>query len=257
MDSREATQFRNKTVPLYLPIADGPRRGLKQMLPIIIYNYIYRRWFQPYRTSIYQGQFIIKIIHPDHQVLTSDLDSAVSLAMRMHTMINDRLDSIEAEPFYTTLPLFIAIMIVVTGQLYPTCGILRNITKMSVLVMATGEQGGLSASITFDSIANGAKPICVGGLNGVETDLETAIEFFMSLEKRKEASFGPQPDPVAALGSPACSPRQGRYKQSRSYADRLRWMGDTIVGPRSEWVDTEEYKRWASGGAYVDAGMMT
>ncbi|KAK2674814.1 hypothetical protein RAB80_009798 [Fusarium oxysporum f. sp. vasinfectum] len=112
---------------------------------------------------------------------------------------------------------------------------------MSVLVMATGEQGGLSASITFDSIANGAKPICVGGLNGVETDLETAIEFFMSLEKRKEASFGPQPDPVAALGESGV----------------LRWMGDTIVGPRSEWVDTEEYKRWASGGAYVDAGMMT
>ncbi|RKL42284.1 hypothetical protein BFJ70_g5026 [Fusarium oxysporum] len=101
-------------------------------------------------------------------------------------MINDRLDSIEAEPFYTTLPLFRAIMIVVTGQLYPTCGILRNITKMSVLVMATGEQGGLSASISFDSIANGAKPICVGGLNGVETDLETAIEFFIPWKSVKK-----------------------------------------------------------------------
>ncbi|KAF4958392.1 hypothetical protein FGADI_2558 [Fusarium gaditjirri] len=134
-------------------------------------------------------------------------------------MINTRLGSIEADLSYN----------------YPTCDVLRNIAKMSVLVMATEEQDGRSAPTTFDSTANSAKLIHSGGLNKVETDLETAIEHLMPLEKHEEAAFGPQTDPVAAMGS------------HRDLNDRLGWRGDTNVCPSSDWVDPEKYKTWRGG----------
>ncbi|KAF4456618.1 hypothetical protein F53441_1276 [Fusarium austroafricanum] len=139
MDTHEADHFRNKTMALYLVWADGPKKGLELMLPIIVRNFVYRRWFRPYRTIIDQGQFVAKIMHPRDQPLVADVESAVISAMRMHIMINNRLDTIETEPFYTTLPLFRALMIVLPGQNYDTCGDLRIIGKTKVLVMATGE----------------------------------------------------------------------------------------------------------------------
>ncbi|KAM0494953.1 hypothetical protein ACHAP8_008331 [Fusarium lateritium] len=114
---------------------------------------------------------------------------------------------------------------------------MKNIASLKVLVMATGERKGLSAPIDFSMITDEAKAVRYAGLNGVETKLETAIDFVMALERREEAVFGQQPDEFAA----ARSLRRDFYEESQSYADRLGWTGGTIVGPSSQWVSDKEF----------------
>ncbi|KAL6915351.1 hypothetical protein FSST1_006846 [Fusarium sambucinum] len=126
---------------------------------------------------------------------------------------------------------------------------MKNIASLKVLVMATGERKGLSAPIDFSMITDEAKAVRYAGLNGVETKLETAIDFVMALERREEAVFGQQPDEFAA----ARSLGPDFYEESQSYADRLGWTGGTIVGPSSQWVSGKRFPTWTGHGVYVNA----
>jgi hypothetical protein len=58
-----ALDFFNKTVPIYITRGDiqkhGPHSGL---LSAVLHNYLYRKWFRPYRTDIERSQFIAKIV---------------------------------------------------------------------------------------------------------------------------------------------------------------------------------------------------
>ncbi|KAF5005559.1 hypothetical protein FDECE_8011 [Fusarium decemcellulare] len=246
-----APEIRNKTVPIYLLHSDEEKRGLAALILMVIHNSIYRKWFRPYRSDIEYGQFVAKVINCCGQPHTKDEDSAVGLAMRMHTTINTCLDSIQALPFYTTRPLFRAMAIVIPGQNYHTCGVVSRIATVSVLIVLTGETEGLSAPISFDSIADRAEVVTVGGKAGVRTDLGTAISFVMFLEEREDAFFGPQPDPVASTAHA----ETGRwvYEGEQSWAEALGWYNEPLVGPSSRWVDGEKYPDWTGGGAHMDA----
>ncbi|KAM0548864.1 hypothetical protein ACHAPJ_009720 [Fusarium lateritium] len=247
--------FRNKTVPIYLLIGEAGRYGLTSLLQMVLHNYLYKKWFRPFRSDIEQGQFVAKVLKVNGQSDTKDEASAIDLAMRMHTAINNRLDSLEAKDFYITRPLFRAVAIVVPGQNYSTCGVISHLATMPVLVILSGENEGLSPPISFDRIASKAELITVGGKVGVRTDLETAIDFIMFLEHRQDSVFGPQPDPVAALTSTGKRGEQ-LYEYERIKAKLLGMDGEFPLSPSSQWVDTGIYQDWTGSGAHDDAVVM-
>ncbi|KAM5350808.1 hypothetical protein ACJ41O_007313 [Fusarium nematophilum] len=255
LDGALALDFRNKTVPIYLLSGSAEKRAQSYLLQTAIHNYIYPRWFHPYRTDIECGQFVAKVVPFFNDPDTEDEDSAVDLAMRMHTIINNRLDSIEAPQFYTTRPLFRAMAIIIPGQNYHTCGMVFRIATMPVLIVLTGEDEGLSAPISLDSIADKAEVIMVDGKSGVRTDLETAIGFVMFLEEREDAAFGPQPDPVASTAYRRIDAEGGYplYEGEEYKAGRLGWNEGPLVGPSSQWVDMDKYPDWTGYGARTNA----
>ncbi|RTE83216.1 hypothetical protein BHE90_002207 [Fusarium euwallaceae] len=255
LDRSQTLDFRNKTVPVYLLTGEGEKTGLSGLLLMVLHNYLYRRWFRPYRSNIECGQFVAKVVLTIDQPDTKDEDSAVDLAMRMHTMINTRLDSIKAPQFYTTRPLFRAIAIVIPGQSYYTCGLVSRIATMPVLLVLTGEHEGLSAPISFDSIADRTETVTIGGKEAVRTNLETAVDFVMFLEKREESAFGPQPDPIASTDASALGDWTGEwiYENVQLMANQLGWDDEPLVGPSSQGADTDKYPDWTGQGAHTDA----
>jgi hypothetical protein len=50
----------NKSVPVYI-IPDGRHK----LVRVVLLNYIYRRWFRPYKTEIDCNRFICKITTTD------------------------------------------------------------------------------------------------------------------------------------------------------------------------------------------------
>ncbi|KAF5528772.1 hypothetical protein FPHYL_14350 [Fusarium phyllophilum] len=206
LNKRQALRFRNKTVLIYV-LKGGGIGGLWGP----VHNCLYRRWFQPYLSDVDHGEYTAMAMKPLDQPLTSNDYAAVSHVLDIHSMINHRLDSVELEtpPFYTTRPLFRAFFIAIPGRNWGGCAALEHIASLKVLIVLTGETKGLSAPISFASIADKSEARTLNGLEAVETDLETAIDFVMDLEHREEDVFGLQPDPVAA--SRGMRPFTSRY----------------------------------------------
>ncbi|KAG4259821.1 hypothetical protein FPRO03_12471 [Fusarium proliferatum] len=183
---------------------------------------------------------------PIDQPRISNDDDAVSHVLDVHSMINRRLDSIEHEtpPFYTTRPLFKAFFIAIPGRNWGGCAALENIASLKVLIVLTGETKGLSAPISFASIADKSEARTLNGLEAVETNLETAVDFVMELEYREEDVFGLQPDPVAASRGMCPFTQEPLHEWVQRWAGRLGWKGGKIVGPSSPWVDMNMYIAW-------------
>lgn len=137
-------------------------------------------------------------------------------------------------------PLFRALAVAIRVQHYDVE--LTDIGRMPVTLVRTGVEDGLSAPITFDSIASHLTMVVLSGANGVmtavETDLETAVGFLMDLEQREIATFGLRPDPVEStrnLQSGCLVSRKGLLEE----AERLSWSKDMqpLKGPSSSWVE--------------------
>ncbi|KAM0466462.1 hypothetical protein ACHAP7_012229 [Fusarium lateritium] len=252
LDGNEALNFRNKTIAIYPLRGDAQDLGLMGLLPMVLGNYLYRRWFKPYRSEIDRGQFIGKVMKLVQQPYTSDYESAVALAIKMHNTLNARLDTIKHYPFYITRPLFRAIVMVIPGQSFRNCITIARLATMRVLLVLTGEQKGLSSPIDFSPIADKAKHMTLQGLNAVETDLETSVGFIMFLEQREEVALGPQPDPFADAASEGALEELVSYSQE-DLEERLGWKGEPLTGPSSVWVDTNIYWDWTGDGASADA----
>lgn len=123
---------------------------------------------------------------------------STSPTLKMKTL----LSSCPAHPLYMSRPLFKAMAIVIPGRNYQTCGVISRVAAISILFVLTGEDKGLSAPISFDSLADRAEIIIVGGKAGIRTNSETAIDFVMLLQEREDAAFGPQPDPLLPQALP-------------------------------------------------------
>lgn len=247
-------RFRNKTVLIYV-LKGGGVGGLWEL---VLQNYLYRRWFQPYLSDIDHGEYIAMLTKSLDQPRTSNHDDAVSHVLDVHSMINRRLDSIEHEtpPFYTTRPLFRAFFIAIPGRNWGGCAALENIASLKVLIVLTGETKGLSAPISFASIAAKSEARTLNGLDAVETNLETAVDFVIELEHREEDVFGLQPDPVAASGGMCPFTQEPLHEWVQHRAGRLGWKGGKIFGPSSRWMDLNMYIAWTGSGAQVDAVIM-
>jgi len=254
LDKREALGFMNKTVLIY--VLNGG--GIGGLWEPVLHNYLYRRWFQPYVSDIDHGEYIAIVMKPFDQPQASNDNAAVSHVMDIHSMINRRLDSIahEIPPFYTTRPLFRAFFIAIPGRNWGGCAALEDIASLRVLIVLTGETKGLSAPISFASIVHKSEARTLNGLEAVETDLETAVDFVMDLEYREDDVFGLRPDPVAASGGMHPFTQEPLYEWEQYRAEKLGWKGGKIVGPSSRWVDMNMYIAWTGLGAQVDAVMM-
>ncbi|KAK2482387.1 hypothetical protein H9L39_04179, partial [Fusarium oxysporum f. sp. albedinis] len=156
------------------------------------------------------------VMHPIDQPPTINNEAAVSHVLDIHSMINNRLDSIKVEtpPFYTTRPIFRAFFVAIPGQDWGGCTTLEYIASLKVLIVLTGETKGLSGPIFFASIADKSEIRTLNGLEAVETDLETAVDFTMDLEHREEAVFGLHP--IQLL------PRE-------ELAERFGWKGERLL----------------------------
>ncbi|KAM0228975.1 hypothetical protein ACHAPO_010383 [Fusarium lateritium] len=252
----QAIGFFNKTVPIYMLEGDKNKRGLTNMLSITLHNYLYKKWFRPYRSDIELGQFIAKVIDVHGQPESIDEATAVDVAMTIRSTINAQLFRIPPRPFYTIPALFEALVVVIPAESYCICSSIANISTMTVLMLLTGETVGLSGPISFDSIENEVERVTIRGMHGVRTRLEVAVDFIMFMELREAAVFGPQPDPVAAAASdPVIQDIYGlepMYCFERRRATQLGWKYGPIVGPSSKWVSMERYPKWTGAGAGVD-----
>lgn len=136
---------------------------------------------------------------------------------------------------------------------------IRNIAQISVLIVLTGQDAGLSAPITFDTIATKVDVVACNKRNhqAARASLETAVDFFMALEAREDAAFRPQPD---LISSTATNPDDGES----SYGDWCQFMADSmgyfqgpLTGPSSQWVNMNKFPSWTGYGAGTDVHMMS
>ncbi|KAH6891460.1 hypothetical protein B0T10DRAFT_485340 [Thelonectria olida] len=109
-----------------------------------------------------------------------------------------------------------------------------TVSEMTVHLVRTGVEDGLSAPITFDSLG------FVGNTHrAISTTLEKAISFVMNLEAREVAVFGLQPVPMTVW------PPTGRGEPGRSWEQDLLGDDPILDKPSSHYVDSERYPEWS------------
>ncbi|TFB05041.1 hypothetical protein CCMA1212_002864 [Trichoderma ghanense] len=237
----------NKSVPLYILRGHWRLAG-------ILNNYIYRRWFKPYRSEIEYGRFITKVIALRDTDTPSPaiLQSIMSLNRAVCAEINERRTEYDREiaagtagnntvvdhQHYVLQPLFQALLLVLNpadwnGEDSSSIG------RISVILVRTGVEDGLSEPITFEPIDDKIDGY-IGG-NAVKTTVETAIGFVMDLEARETRAFGLQPDPVASWDPDASF---YEWREIMPY--------DQLIGPSSRFVDDERYPEWSGAGYRMD-----
>lgn len=283
----------NTSIPVYLlatPNKGGG--GLIGTLRLALSNFIYRKWFQPYKTEIEFDRSLVQFIRPiDIQCITTrppvsvfdtltylnkdicnhiektkndavrkireylevtsdiqmagtqgDKDERDRWAKIIREEFSDEAESLQQ--CYCIQHLFRAIFLVVCGHNYMGEGS-GAIGKMPVFIAVTGEQEGLSAPITFDSIRDKIDAVINPGPRMVvQTTLETAAEFLVNLERREIAALGLCPNPPAEVRSRVlrhANPNDREY--SRVFEE---------LGSSSQWVDTNIYTEWIGGGKDQD-----
>ncbi|GAB1316349.1 hypothetical protein MFIFM68171_06559 [Madurella fahalii] len=271
MDVQHFKDTCNKTVPFYILANEQC-----QLVFMVLHNYIYRRWLRPYRSEIEYERYICKFISPldldNHGSTppsTSVINSLISLnnaictqVQALHHTYAERAAEYAKDPkslggrefvncheFYVLQPLFRALLIVVCCDDYANENS-NTVGRLPVFMVRTGVQDGLSAPITFESIADKIQG-CPNhpDSNVVKTSLETAVDFIMGLEAREAAAFGLQPDPVAVARAVAESPL--RWPQLQGDSEVLRM-------PSSQFVSDEKALEWGwiGDGKHYDSKIM-
>ncbi|KAK4044122.1 hypothetical protein C8A01DRAFT_12426 [Parachaetomium inaequale] len=280
----------NKTAPIYILPGDSTSLWDWRLLLVVLHNYLYRTWFRPYRSEIDWGQFLAQVIKvrpgPAPQTTESPvgaarlaasmscgicahveetqqklgdrwygvmcLEEAVALAKELGFPDSERINQ---QKFLVLQPLFRAVAIVLRSSDYGTA--VPAIAEIPALLVLTGVEEGLSAPITFDSIADkiGAHHQAGDSIQTVETSLATAVGFLMDLEKRELAAFGPRPDPADSCRGP----RRSLFLDEEEICFWAQQHGsewdEAPEGPSSSWVDIGIYPHWAGEGARSDEKM--
>ncbi|KAH8893872.1 hypothetical protein GQ53DRAFT_745307 [Thozetella sp. PMI_491] len=259
----------NKSVPIYLT----PSRNAR-LLRMVLHNYIYRRWFRPYRSEIERLRYLCKTISPidlDVEVVPSQQTISTLLALnqaicseveaRHHTYDkqlesssdevplsagNAFMDRVEDHKLHILQPLFRALVIITCSESYHNEDS-KNIGKLPVLLVRTGIEDGLSAPITFESIQDQSGDYAGNKTKDiVNTTLEVAIDFVMGIEAREAAVFGLQPTPAAVWKA-----------ERRTLAIWRRYRGDEpLTGPSSQFVNEDKYPVWQGLGENQDSWVM-
>ncbi|RFU79796.1 hypothetical protein TARUN_2390 [Trichoderma arundinaceum] len=258
-----AWDYFNKSVPVYIV------PGFKWLLlRVVLHNYIYRRWFRPYRSEIDYERFICGFIVPQdlpeemiisqstiqsiislNQALCTTLDSQRSRYIEEYQSYVDHPEDWLSPPsrhpdHYILQPLFRAIAIVVSDEHYnnePS----KLVGDMFVYLALTGVEDGLSAPISFEPIAAKINKHIEPG-RVIQVTLETAIDFIMHLEAREAAVFGLRPEPIV------------EWESDRFISEVWQSIGETepLVGPSSQWVDDLKYPHWSGNGEHSDSQLM-
>ncbi|KAK0762705.1 hypothetical protein N5P37_005523 [Trichoderma harzianum] len=285
MTLQEADDCCNKAAPLY--IFSAKRTIYPSLFVQVLHNYLYHKWFVPYKSEIEYLQFVTKTFLPE--LLPDDLQPGplVDLAIPVHSAICARAqearDAVkELEPpyplqpippkgpkkwglykyacidqivrdqeFFLHRPLFRAIMIIIRLEEYNDEDL--DIRQLPVLLVRTGIEEGLSAPISFEPIAHKIKTVIQRTNSSeavVQVTLETAVDFVMSMDKREIAAFGHQPDPILSTRNLGDGGLSG--PSILTTAQEMGWSDEELRGPSSKWVDTERYPEWSGGGTHED-----
>ncbi|KAI1137128.1 hypothetical protein F5Y05DRAFT_419618 [Hypoxylon sp. FL0543] len=264
MDSRDVFDACNKSVPVYIL-----RTSQWRLFGQVLHNYIYRRWFRPYRSEIECQRFICKFITPEDlpdeaspsQKTVNDLvslNSAICAQVKArHRAYEEelasgekiapwRLEEVHDHGLHVLQPLFQALLIIVCSKNYRNEDS-KTVGRLPVYLVRTGIEDGLSAPITFDSIADKIDGYTGRPRSAIKATLETAIDFVISLEAREAAAFGLQPDPIDAWAP-----------QMRSFPRVWREIvgNELLIGPSSKFVDTEKYSEWTGDGEEQESYIM-
>ncbi|KND87029.1 hypothetical protein TOPH_08327 [Tolypocladium ophioglossoides CBS 100239] len=290
---REAEDCCNKSVPIYVLLwANVPEATLavpgiyviRPLINIVLHNYLYRKWFRPYRSEIEWGSFFAKVMQPrdfemgfePHEIadrvaaMSASLCTQVDVTQRRMREI-DSLDETERQrtirelevvnfhnqDFFVLQALFRAVAIVICIEDYFTAaGTLPEIAQTPVFIVLTGIEDGLSAPILFDAIADKVEVYHFGETSkAARTSLGTAVDFLMGLEVRETLAGGLKPSEApSAEDYRDCFLRHEGSLLTE--ASKLGWVGELPTGASSRWVDVERYLEWSGLGAELDAGCM-
>ncbi len=276
---------------------EPPMARREQLCPFDFCRGWLTRWvrFRPYRSEIDWGQFLAQVLRihedpagpalsaTDGPVKVARVASSISRALcaRIDTVqqkigyrpnriiTRAEMEALKAELGFTQMhpvgiinpkfislqPLFRALAIVIRSADYTTST--PSIAEVPVLIVLTGVEDGLSAPITFDSIADKIKVHhrIEDSIQVAETSLATAVSFAMDLEKREVSAFGPKPDPAETCKEPK---RSGWLcdGEALALARGDGWEGsEAPEGPSSSWVDLDIYPDWTGDSAEQDKYM--
>lgn len=266
MRHKAALDFCNKTAPFYI-IDD---RGFTAPMNLCLQNWLFQRWFVPYRSEVDFSQFIAKFISTEGR-LPDQVADRVDLMVKLHrracadadTQIHLMRNTIPAYDLdlWQIMPSFRAVAVVALFEDYPMYE--AYVPQTSVWVVRTGDEERLSAPVCLDNIDEDAIVDKFVGEDGkpheaVRTTLETAYCFLCALERREIDAFGRQPDPRREGRIWSLLEDEGRQCHARvedvradveKDARRLGWEGEfNIEAPTSTWVDVDIYPPSFSGG---------
>ena len=286
----QADDFCNKTAPIY--IYSTADLNPTQLLLIALHNWLYRKWFRPYKSEIEWGQFIAKVMRlpdvPNDMPVEHLVNSVISLngtvcdkveAARQSVMdfdlsqlregmlqpatgidyLKSMPELIEDQEFFLLQPLFRAVVIMIDGKDYGG-NLGEDVADMGltdVHIVRTGVEDGLSAPITFDTILGRISGSIMGKdgrVKAVRTTLDTAFSFLRGLERREVAAFGAHPDPCESTKG-----LRSGYMDAPALlytAKELGWTEESLELPSSKWVDADKYPEWTGPGADYDSRVM-
>ncbi|KAK3358218.1 hypothetical protein B0T25DRAFT_631027 [Lasiosphaeria hispida] len=185
MDPEDFKDICNKSVPVYIlsNVLNDPL--LIRLVAIVLHNYIYRRWFRPYRSELSHSRFISHLRegtrHPSgYTECAADYQrdgSSSTWELHKHYVVDHH--------FYILQPLFGTLLITACCEEDKNKDS-KSVGCLPIYLIRTGVEGGLSAPITFASIAEKIEKHLGDSGNAVKTTLETAIDFVMGLEAEKQ-----------------------------------------------------------------------
>ncbi|KAF5665234.1 hypothetical protein FCIRC_10591 [Fusarium circinatum] len=243
----------NKTVPIY--IVPGAKGCL--LLHCALHNWLYKKWYRPYRNDIEYHQFIAKLFYPCKPPPDMSTVSLVTLINDLHGRICDQVATYQRE--VVTLPppsssggphfrdqeflilqsLFKAVTIILLEDNFNIR--VTDVGKLPVLITLTGEDSGLSQQLNFKSISHHVTKVTSD--TAVQVPLHIAIDFINAQNQREIAVSGTQPDPIkSTLGF-----RNGLSLFNEDFPDIVSSLGggnEPIEGPSSTWVDTSIHTGW-------------
>ncbi|PHH71582.1 hypothetical protein CDD80_5129 [Ophiocordyceps camponoti-rufipedis] len=273
----------NKSVPIFIT-PSHKSTCCHQMLSIVLHNYVYRRWFIPYKTEISWHRFIYrsvwpKDLTPEATLSQSTVDTIISfnkahcasiekcqhdynlrLAQGDSFLASEirvpRTDFPTRRPALTDCrevcvlqPLYRALILIIFDGDYNDEDS-KTVGKIPIYLVRTGIEDGLSEPISFASIADKIEGWTTNDSAGepgipVKTTLETAIDFVIHLEAREVAAFGFHPDTA--------------WRPDHSIAKLYSKLtgGATLVGSTTTFVNTDKFTEWVGDGERNDSWMMT
>lgn len=227
-DPAVLTQLCNKATLLYWTISAqssyiyrGPLPKLVYHCKPLIYGCLHKEWFR-YRNEFWDSDFDHFVASPIR--ITPNGPSYLPNILQAHKALCDQtalyLSEIQlSQPksrHYRLLPLCRAVILVL-DQLAPykepdSDGLTRldqESQRQSVMMVRTGDEDGLSASVSFENIREHALPLARedarlndDGRSAIRVSLATAVKFIADLERREDLAFPSVRDRSTMDGSP-------------------------------------------------------
>ncbi|KAF5675194.1 hypothetical protein FHETE_2613 [Fusarium heterosporum] len=171
----------------------------ERLLGWALHHWLYLKWYKPYRNDIEHDQFIAKIFYPCQPPADTPLVSLLALANGLHGRICEQVISYQKEvenlpvdpryqyddepllyfrdqTFCILQPLFQAVTIILMEKDFDIT--ITDMGKLPVIISLTGQEEGLSAKLSFESIKNHITNFV--SETAVQVPLAIAIDFLLA-----------------------------------------------------------------------------